>query len=117
MTLRLHKDLLGLVFVEIDHGHDLMNFSEISRRCYQIFYRNLEVVKNVDNEGDPVIYTQQKLTKARHGVYRWWYFKGAQDYILCNYYYGKLHGRYRAWRKYGKLITDCNYHYGFLIEK
>jgi len=113
MTLRLPKDLLGLVFWELDHGHDLINFSEIDQRCNDIFQQNLEVVKNIDPVGDPLIYMQHKLTKQKYGLLRHWW-EGTKSTLFSenNYCHGKLHGRRREWWSNGTLFFEIHYHYG-----
>jgi len=135
----LPKDLLNLVFWELDHGRDMINFSEINHRCHQIFNQNLEVVKKSDLPGDPIIFTRQKQTKHRHGLYRHWYSNGklfneenlyyglfhscqstwwanGSCCYVYNYHYGQLHGRYREWKVNGNLSVDIKYHHGTKIE-
>jgi len=112
----LPKDLLNLVFWELDHGNDLMNFSEISRRCHQIFHQNIKVIRKNDFEDAPKIYTRQKQIKVRHGLYHWWHSYD-QLYIARNYCHGKRHRLSRKWYFAGEIFSNCNYHYGKKIEK
>lgn len=60
------KDILQLIFLEIEFGKDMINFSEISRRCHQIFQQIIKVER-----GHNEIYmvnTQGQL----HGLMREW---------------------------------------------
>jgi len=90
MTQHLPKDILGLVFWELDKGHDLITFSEISRRCHQIFHQNLEVIRKNDFEDAPKIYTIARKENMVYGLYRWWHQNG-QLYQEHNYIHGKCH--------------------------
>jgi len=139
-AMMLHKDLLNLVFQELEYGHDMINFSEINRRCYQLFHQHFEVVRTTDF-GHPIIYTQKKTSAQchglsrfwynnyenqlqnelnfyndqRHGVCRWWYGNGKLGYYKT-YQHGKLHGIYKEWSYMGHLKHSRNYSHG-KIEK
>jgi len=113
MTFRLPKDLLNLVFWEIESGYDLINFSELNRKCHQIFHQNLEVVNNFC-EYRQVIYTQQKLSNWKHGVYRIWNQKQHYKYYDSNYFHGEWHGVRRQWYNKRQLWYEEKYLYGKL---
>jgi len=87
--MMLPKDLLNLVFWELEDGHDIINFSEISRRCHQIFRQNLEIVRTVDCNGDYKIFTRQKRTQQIYGLCRVWWWENGQLKYKLNYYHGK----------------------------
>jgi len=110
----LPKDLLGLVFGELDHGHDLMNFSEISHRCNQIFHQTLELIKETNCHQEYIVHTLHKKTKKCHGCYR--VSLGKSLLIQMNYYHHIPHGRCRHWAWGGRLLEDHTYHYGKKIE-
>jgi len=116
--MMLPKDLLNLVFWKLEDGHDMINFSEISHRCHQIFHQNLEVIETKDSVGDSRIYTRQKRTQQKHGLYRdWWDNKKCQLYREENYYHGKTHGQCQEWYRYGSTWTNMIYHHGKLHGK
>jgi len=99
------KDLLGLVFWELEDGHDMLNFSEISRRCQMIFHQNLEVRRTKDSEGDLVMFTQQKQNGWQHGLFRnWW--NSHRLYQEKNYCHNQLHGKFQEWHRDGSDWTN-----------
>jgi len=107
----LPKDLLGLVFWELEYGHDMINFSEINRRCYQIFHQNLEVQGIANDMNDPIIYTRISKTKQKHGLYRDWYNKDTL-FQEINFYYDQRHGQFQEWNTNGMLGTQSQYYHG-----
>jgi len=107
----LPKDLLNLVFWELEDGHDIINFSEISRRCHQIFHQNLEVVKKIDLYGDPKIFTRQKRTQQKHGLYRVWWNNG-QLYVERNFIHDQNHGLHQSFLFGGFLSVEYYYYHG-----
>jgi len=110
--IMIPKDLLNLIFLEIEFGHDMINFSEIDCRCNQIFNQNLEVVRIVDQEGDPLIYTQRKFTLQHyHGLYRRWWGNG-HLFLEENYWCDLIHGQYQDWDESGNLEYSQYYHHG-----
>jgi len=112
MTFRLPKDLLNLIFCEIEFGYDMMNFSEISRRCNQIFHQNLEVTRKGPTFGRrQIIYTRQRLTHLKHGIYRIWLQKDHMCYE-SNYFHNEWHGTRRQWSIDGQLEYEENYFCG-----
>lgn len=110
MTHCLPKDLLNLVFWEIESGHDMINFSEISHRCHQIFHQNLEIVKT----GKFVIYIHSKLTGCMHGIYRVRNENGKLIYE-ANRFYDEWHGFRREWDHSGHLIYEQKWHHGNIL--
>jgi len=115
-AIMLPKDLLGLVFGELDDGYDMLIFSEISRKCHQVFCQNIEVVRTHDTAGDPLIYMQHKLTKQFHGLYRYWWDKSCRRlYIEQNFKWGELHGQDKMWGPHGELLENSRYHTGIRI--
>jgi len=137
-NMMLPKDLLGLVFWELDHGHDMLNFSEISRGCNQIFHQNIEVVvckyiyncrymvkRKRANDCPPKTDDQSWMDGIRkvleceeirigdiyHGLYRSW---DGRNKLECenNNIHGMMHGTSRTWYSDGHLNYIENYHYG-----
>jgi len=111
MTPRWPKDLLNLIFLEIESGHDMITFSEINRGCYLVFHQNLEVIRTVDLSNDPKIFTQLKKTGQQWGLLRTWFYNG-QVFQEYNFHRGKQHGLCREWWNNGNLYGCINYHYG-----
>jgi len=109
MTRRVPKDLLNLVFQEIESGHDMLNFSEISRRCHQIFHQNLEVVTEKGFDCT-LIFTQHRITGLIHGVYRRHWFI-IHELYEANWSYGKWHGSIRRWNNKRELILEEHWHH------
>jgi len=138
--ITIHKDLLNLVFLELEYGHDMFNFSEINRRCNQIFYQHITIVKTISPiAGKKVIYTVAKLMNLTHGIYRKWdldgqliyechrfhgkwhgvrrqWFSNHQLWYEQNWYHARQHGISRYWRLNGKLSGEEKWHYGRQIE-
>jgi len=101
----LPKDLLNLVFLELENGHTMINFSEISRKCNQIFNQNIKITT----------YRTQKFMKniqgQKHGISRVWYQNGQLRYEN-NYLHNDKHGIQRAWYKNGQLAYKQNWFRG-----
>jgi len=91
MILCLPKDLLQLVFLELDHGHDMINFSEINRKSHRIFQQQIEIKH--DNTS---IYMLNKQGR-RHGICRGYNFNGEELWYENNYFHGRRHGLNRGW--------------------
>jgi len=108
-----HKDLLNLVFLKLENGHDMINFSEINRKCNQIFHQQIKIMTTYANEK---IMTNVHNHNHKHGICRWWH-KNGQLWSEDNYLHGKQHGIQRAWYKNGELIYTKNYYHGKKIEK
>jgi len=129
-----HKDLLQLVFLEFENGHDMLNFSEINRKCNQIFRQHIKIEKNEKEYGmkkhqgqlhgisrkwrndGKLWYEDNCYQHQLHGIYREWHKNGQLRYEI-NYYQDQLHGICRAWYQNGKLHYELNYHCGTKIEK
>jgi len=139
-TTMHHKDLLQLVFLELDHGHDMINFSELNRKSQQIFHQQIKVSHKPENEFEYERKYMKNNHNQRHGLYYSWHFNGQlayehnhyQDRLHGisrgwysngqlghehNYIQGRLHGISRRWESYGELFSESNYCYGKLIEK
>jgi len=134
----LHKDILQLVFLELDHGHDMLNFSELNRKSNQIFQQRIRIIykpatnyfiKYMENnhhqkhginrgwyEIGKLYYEHNYMHGQKHGINRMWYATGKLDYA-DNYHQGQLHGICRGWNSDGKLMYEDNYHHGTQIEK
>jgi len=126
-----HKDLLGMVFSEFENGLDMLNFSEISRRCYQIFQQNIKIedmnitnekqMKNIHGQlhgicrgwwaNGKLWYKHNYLSGQKHGICRTWYINGKLAY-KHNHYQNKKHGICRRWYKNGQLSCEHKYHHG-----
>jgi len=102
----LIKDLLQLVFLELEHGHDMINFSEINRKSHQIFHQEIKVKKS----GCEDISMLNKHGQL-HGISRVWDENG-QLWWEQNYMHGQLHGIYRRWHQNGQLGYEDNYSQG-----
>jgi len=112
-----HKDLLGAVFLEIENGHDMLNFSEISRRCYQIFHRHIKIIHTQVHAPFVIKYSYMINHQVqRHGINRWWYSNEKLMYET-NWYRNQYHGIRRGWYSDGRFEYEDNYHYGKKIEK
>jgi len=113
--MKLPKDLLGLIFWEIESGHDMINFSELNRKCHQIFRQNLVTLKAKNPFGDLKISMKKKKSCWEHGLYRS-YNQLGQVVYESNYFQGSWHG-YRSWYRDGQIAEKIYYHHGILIEK
>jgi len=130
-----HKDLLNLVFLELENGHTMINFSEINRKCNQIFqqqikimttYSNEKIMTNVHNHkhgiyrrfyyNGQLLYDFNFLQGCKHGLWREWYEDG-QLGLEKNYSHGQLHGICRWWHVNGQFWYEDNYIHGKKIEK
>jgi len=107
----LIKDLLNLVFLEFENGHDMINFSEINRRCHQIFHKNIKVIHKLETETK----YEQKYMKnnqdQKHGIRRGWRGNRQLKYEY-NYIQGQLHGICIGWNKNGQFNSESNYYQG-----
>jgi len=130
----LHKDILQLVFLELDHGHDMLTFSELNHRCHQIFKQQIKIEKNerimvmkthqgqwhgisrVWHQNGQLWVESNYMHDRRHGICRGWYKNGQLCYEL-NYLQGQKHGIRREWYPNGKLDYEANYYHGTQIEK
>jgi len=103
----LPKDLLNIIFWELTDGHDMLNFSEISRKCYQIFQQYIQINYS---------YCQHfKLTMMiaknnYHGLIRMWNKHVDTLVRETNYRHGKMHGLCRGWYPSGVLWYHDNYY-------
>jgi len=102
-TTMHHKDLLQLVFLKFEAGHDMLNFSEINRKCNQVFQQQIKI--NDDQQYDKIM---KNIYNQRHGICRVWRLTG-QLYYEHNYYQGQLHGSSRGWWLNGQLMCEHNY--------
>jgi len=111
----LIKDVLALVFDQLENGYDLLNFGEINKMCYKIWTQKIEVRKNYDGftmYGSPPLisaYTSfRRSKKLVHGIYRKW--RSEPHVLECenHYFHGKKHGFQYHWGLKGLKGT---YHY------
>jgi len=138
-TMSLHKDLLQLVFLELDHGLDMLDFSELNRKSNQIFRQQIKIIHKPETDSEYERKWMENNHHQKHGIYRKWYLN-EQLYCERNYHQGKRHGILRAWNENGKIwykdsyyqgqrhgiqygwyssgkiSTKSNYHYGTRIE-
>jgi len=102
--MTLPKDLLGLVFWELDSGYDMINFNEINRKCYQLFYENLEVIRTMYR-----VYTRKKnAPRYQHGLQRGWRSNNKVWYEY-NFLHNLASGYYHDWHTDGQLQTEVNF--------
>jgi len=129
-----HKDLLNLIFLEFEDGRNMLNFSEINRKCHQIFYQHIKIEANQRNtwmenmqgqlhgilhgwySSGKMRYKLNYIQDQRHGICRWWYANGQLAYEH-NYMHDQKHGISRGWYENEKLIYEHHYHHGQKIEK
>jgi len=130
----LHKDLLQLVFPELEHGHDMLNFSELNHRCHQIFKQQIKIEKNerimvmrkhqgqkhgiyrVWHQNGQLMHERNYMHDCRHGIGRGWWSNGQLRYEF-NYHRDKEYGITRWWYPNGQLDSEENHHHGTQIEK
>jgi len=101
----LHKDLLQLVFLEFEDGHDMINFSELNRKCHQIFHQHIKIEDNINNK------IMKNIHGQKHGIYREWYSNGQLRYEH-NYVHDLKHGICYGWYPNGQLKYEDNYFHG-----
>jgi len=107
----LTKDILQLVFLELESGHDMINFSEISRKCYQIFHQQIEVVHIPESRDAKKNIMMKNKRGQNHGLDRWWHANG-QLLGEDNYFYNKMHGLERTWYQHGPLWYETRWLHG-----
>jgi len=110
----LSKDILQLVFLELDHGHDMLNFSEIDRKCNKVFRQQIAIVYLHPVKNSKHIMMMNRHGQ-KHGLYRRWYEKCLTN--ENNYHQGQRHGTTRGWSLLGDLLSHEIYHHGILKEK
>jgi len=91
------KDILQLIFWELESGHDMLNFSELNRKSHQIFRQQIKI----DNYG--TTNDMRTYQGSKHGICRRLMSNGQCSYEL-NYYQGQFHGTNRGW--YTKRHTN-----------
>jgi len=117
------KDVLALVFDQIENGHDMLNFCEINSKCHQIWTQKVEVRKYTSTSTSEsrllLAYTRlRQAPKPRrpdqsHGLWRKWTHSG----ILIgetNYYHNKKHGFEFKWHVDGKYYETNQFRHGWL---
>jgi len=135
----LHRDILQLIFLELEHGRDMLNFSEVSRRCQQFFQQQIKIIhkpatwrqyerkymKNNHNRehgirrgwyNGKLTFENNYLDGQLHGISRGWYSNGQLSYEE-NFYQDQPHGICRGWYPNGQLVHEYNYVHGQKIEK
>jgi len=110
--MQLPKDILNLIFWELEHGRDMINFSELNRRSQQIFRQNIVIDKfdGTYNNGRQATRMNIAHTTKRHGLSRG-YKNGRLEYEF-NRYHGQRHGTWSRWYPNGKLKFEENWHHG-----
>jgi len=110
--MQLPKDLLNLVFLEFEDGRDMLNFSEISRRCNQIFHQQIKIIY-CSNSDTHVKYRSFTNNKCQlHGIDR--VFHGSQMTHDLHYLHGQKHGCQRGWYNEGQLWYERHFYHGKL---
>lgn len=111
--MSLPKDLLYLIFLELDHGYDMLNFSELNQRCHQIFKQQIVVREShgISIFSKNIIKCMYNNQDQKHGIWIIWYLDG-QLYSQHNYFQDQLHGPRREWYPDGELRYESNYHHG-----
>jgi len=107
----LLKDILQLIFLEFDQGHDMLNFSEISRRCQRVFHEQIKIVHTPESSTHHEMKYMKNRQGQRHGLVRWWHSTGQLGYS-ANYFHGQTHGLAREWLPNGTVIYTVSYHHG-----
>jgi len=129
------KDLLQLVFLELDHGRDMLNFSELNRKSHQIFQQQIKIgtnhrrdkyMKNIHHQKHGIhrgwhddwqlYYEHNYIHGQLHGITLSWHWNEKLMY-KHNWYRGQKHGISRGWDDDGQLNYEYNYYYGSQIEK
>jgi len=99
----LPKDLINLVFLEFENGHDMLNFGEINRKYRQVFLQHIVLErKNIK----VAMYNRQTIQK--HGITRAWHDNG-QLWYDHNYLNGMKHGTWYSWWSNGDISGVHNY--------
>jgi len=109
--MSLHKDLLQLIFLEFDHGHDMLNFSELNRRSQQIFHQQIKVIHKPKTTYNHERKYMQNNHGCGHGISRRWYSSG-QLSNEGHKYKGLSHGVCRSWYENGQLFDEINWIHG-----
>jgi len=107
------RDLLKLIFSEIEFGKDMINFSELSHRCNQIFHQNIKIRRQNQSAS-----TYRKMsmfenphTYVQHGLYRMWHPNGKLWHSI-NRFRGRLHGVCTEYAKSGSILVQKYYCHG-----
>jgi len=110
-TMQLTKDILQLIFLELDHGRAMFNFSELSRRCHQVFRQNIIIESRYYYDYQVRIRSMVNKQNQYHGIYRRWYIDGKLG-CDCNYVRGQLHGYCKEWYSNGGRCYTVNIRHG-----
>jgi len=114
-----NKDVLHLIFQKFENGHDMLNFSEISRGCNKVFHHNIEIVSKPEDSD----FCARKYMKNKAGQYhgiRCALYPDGKFVYQTNYCHNLQHGIRREWFHiiYGRLDIPerRKYHHGTEIE-
>jgi len=109
----LIKDLLNLVFHAFEDGHDMLNFSEINRKCHQIFHQNIKIENNqLETETKCERKYMKNNQDQKHGICR--YVSHREVKYEYNYVQGQLHGIAHAWYQDNTIYFEQRYYQGLL---
>lgn len=106
--MAIYKDLLQLVFLKLDYGHDMLNFSEINHGCYQIFHQQITVIHDESYHYHSMVNKQGQ----QHGLERRWDKYGQLRYEI-NYFQDYRHKIAHWYHRNGELSRVGNYLHGF----
>jgi len=109
----MHKDVLYLIFQEFEDGHDMLNFSEISQKCHQIFCRQIKIVHIPETHINEKRIFMANRKDQQHGIYRTWWSNGKLWYDI-NYHHGMVHGLSHIWNQWGQMTAETAYQYGLM---
>jgi len=93
----LPKDLLVMVFDQIENGHDMIKFGELNRKCHQIWKQKITVE---GKNNDKAMYLRNQSEKIQHGIRHFGVVR--TDYLWnvtseINWYYNQKHGAHLYW--------------------
>jgi len=109
-TMLLTKDLLQLVFLELDHGYDMLNFSEISHKSNQIFHQQIKIIYRPATKYKYQMEYMENNHHQKHGISRGWHNNG-KSWYKHNYVQDQKHGISRGWDSDGQLWYEKNYYH------
>jgi len=107
---RLDKNLLTMIFQELESGHDMINFREINRMCNQIFDFWVEVCQ-IYYCDILIVWMQKKYTQEKHGLHREWNRRGRLLDEL-NFCRDRRHGQQTSWLPTGEVYYSAYFHHG-----
>jgi len=112
----LPKDLLVLVFDQIENGHDMINFGELNQKCHQIWKQKIGIYHGTGRNRWIYTYLRSRGSKFMHGLSRMWLAGTFYDPLgsETNYYYDQQHGQDIFWANDGRISSTTHYCHGKL---